>query len=79
MSSLFSRLWRFLRGEPEVASLISNLEKQRVKLGSAAQKLKTLADQKEAEAKAALKAAEAKLEDSKWAQRIADKFEDFLK
>lgn len=72
-------LMRLIKREPEVAKLISNLEAQRVKLSDAAKQLRTLADAKEAQAKAALEAAEAKLKESEWAQRIAEKFDDFLK
>lgn len=76
--SFLSRLWRLIKGDPSVAKLVSNLEKQKVKLQQASVELKQFADEREEAAKAALEHAKATLAESQRAQRIADKFKDLI-
>jgi transcription antitermination factor NusG len=76
--SFLSRLWRLIRREPEVASLVANLEKQKTKLQAASVRLKQFADEREEAAKAALEHAKATLAESERAKRIADKFKDLI-
>lgn len=76
--SILNWLWSLLRQEPQVKSLIADLEAKRDELGEAAAKLRALAAKKEAAAKAALAKAEAHAKDADWAKRIADKVNDLI-
>ena len=72
-------LWGLITGEPNVAGLVANIERQRNDLATAAGKLRDLANKRKASAEALAKRAEAHAKDADWASRIADKFGDLIK
>jgi hypothetical protein len=79
MKAIINWLRAQFRGEPSVANLVSDMKRQQERLAEAAKQLKDLAAARRAEADELARRIAAHTKDAEWAERVATKYDEFIR